>query len=205
MSTEQDAPATQDSGRLEALLDAAFGVFMRYGYRKSSMQDIAEAAQISRQGLYLHFATKELLFRAVVEHYMLRAQQAAVEALADADLESGLVNACDAWMGEFVGLGSTVVSELHEMGPTLIGPMAAAYDARFQQLLAARIEESPLAALLAPLSLSPTHLAVMLHAAARGHKHTATSREQFRSLIGEAVRMICAPLLLHTTRTDLRR
>ncbi|HEY0929813.1 MAG TPA: helix-turn-helix domain-containing protein [Gemmatimonas sp.] len=198
MSTSDEIVAAPDSGRLESLLDAALGVFMRYGYRKTSMQDVADAAQISRQGLYLHFAAKEQLFRAVVMQFMTRAQAAAELAMEDPDLESALVNAFDAWMGEFVGLGSAVASDLREVGPTLIGPIAADCDAQFQQALARRIAASPLASLLEPLSLSPTQLAVTLHAVARGHKHSATSREQFRTLIGDAVRMMCAPLLLHT-------
>lgn len=194
-------PSLPDSGRLEALLDAALGVFMRFGYRKTSMQDIADAAQISRQGLYLHFAAKEQLFRAVVEHAMRRAELAAQRALETPDLEQGLVSAFDAWMGDFIGLGSAVASDLREIGPTLIGPMAAKYDARFHQVLARRIAASPLTPMLEPLALTPAQLAVMLHAVARGHKHSATSREQFRTLIGDAVRVMCAPLLLQHTRT----
>ncbi len=204
MSTVQEHADTQsapDSGRLEMLLDAALGVFMRFGYRKTSMQDIADAAQISRQGLYLHFAAKEQLFRAVVEHAMRRAQLAAERAMETPDLEQGLVSAFDAWMGEFVGLGTAVASDLREIGPTLIGPMAAEYDARFHQALARRIAASPLATLLEPLAITPAQLAVTLHAVARGHKHSATSREQFRTLIGDAVRVMCAPLLLHAART----
>src|SRR6187401_3401598 len=52
--------------RRESLLQAAIGVFLRYGYRKTSMDDLARAADLSRQGLYLHFANKEALFKEVV-------------------------------------------------------------------------------------------------------------------------------------------
>jgi AcrR family transcriptional regulator len=45
-------------------LAAAATVFLRFGYRKTAMEDIARAAGMSRQGLYLHYATKEELFRA---------------------------------------------------------------------------------------------------------------------------------------------
>jgi AcrR family transcriptional regulator len=47
--------------RRRALLDAALAVFSRYGYQKTSMDEVARSAQLSRQGLYLHFATKEEL------------------------------------------------------------------------------------------------------------------------------------------------
>jgi AcrR family transcriptional regulator len=46
------------------ILDAALTVFCQYGYGKTTMQDVARAAGISRAALYLHFASKEDLFRA---------------------------------------------------------------------------------------------------------------------------------------------
>jgi DNA-binding transcriptional regulator YbjK len=46
------------------ILDAALPVFVRYGFRKASMSDIARAAGISRASLYLSFNSKEELFRA---------------------------------------------------------------------------------------------------------------------------------------------
>lgn len=69
--------------RAAAILDAATGVFLRYGYRKTSMDDLARAAGLSRQGLYLHFRTKEALFDAVVEHLAGSVRETALTALAD--------------------------------------------------------------------------------------------------------------------------
>jgi TetR/AcrR family transcriptional regulator len=65
------------------ILDAATAVFLRYGYRKTSMDDLARAAGLSRQGLYLHFRTKEALFHAVVEYAVAATRAAASAALAD--------------------------------------------------------------------------------------------------------------------------
>lgn len=45
------------------ILAAARDVFARHGYRKTSMQDVADAAGISRAALYLRFRNKEDLFR----------------------------------------------------------------------------------------------------------------------------------------------
>ena len=55
-------PTEISAARHESLLQAAFGVFLRYGYKKTSMDDLARAAGLSRQGLYLHFANKDALF-----------------------------------------------------------------------------------------------------------------------------------------------
>jgi AcrR family transcriptional regulator len=51
----------------ERILDAAMDVFSQYGYRRSSMEQVAQQAGLTRQALYHHFETKESLFRAVVE------------------------------------------------------------------------------------------------------------------------------------------
>jgi TetR/AcrR family acrAB operon transcriptional repressor len=49
------------------ILDAAMLVFRRHGFRRSSIEQAAEAAGLTRQALYHHFESKEALFRAVIE------------------------------------------------------------------------------------------------------------------------------------------
>jgi AcrR family transcriptional regulator len=94
-----------------ALLDAAVGVFARFGYRKTSMDDVARAAGVSRQGLYLSFANKEELFRRALEHSLSSQLASAMTALSRLDdgLETRLISACKEWSGRFVGsLGAHV-------------------------------------------------------------------------------------------------
>ena len=55
-----------DRGRRELVLAAALETFARYGYRKTSMEDVARSAAISRPGLYLLFGSKQELFTAAV-------------------------------------------------------------------------------------------------------------------------------------------
>lgn len=42
-------------------------VFRRHGFRRSSIEETAEAAGLTRQAVYHHFKSKEALFRAVIE------------------------------------------------------------------------------------------------------------------------------------------
>src|SRR6202030_2066298 len=56
------------SPQREAILVAATAAFLRYGFKKTSMDDVARAAGVSRQGLYLYFDTKDLLFRESLQH-----------------------------------------------------------------------------------------------------------------------------------------
>ena len=76
-------PTDQES-RLSVVLEAAVGVFARYGYRKTSMDDVARAAGVSRQGLYLSFANKEELFRRALEHSLSDQLACAITALSRA-------------------------------------------------------------------------------------------------------------------------
>src|ERR1700721_3126433 len=97
-----------------ALLDAAVGVFARFGFRKTSMDDVARAAGVSRQGLYLSFASKEELFRRALAHSLRNQLAAAISALSVAEdsLEIRLIAACVAWSGRFVGSMGADVADL---------------------------------------------------------------------------------------------
>ncbi len=54
--------------RRAEILDTAMAVFAEVGYRGASLRDIAGRCGISHPGLLHHFATKEALLMAVLEH-----------------------------------------------------------------------------------------------------------------------------------------
>ncbi|HEY8129307.1 MAG TPA: helix-turn-helix domain-containing protein, partial [Hyphomicrobium sp.] len=51
---------------MTVFLAAARQVFLRYGYRRVTMGDIADAAKMSRPALYLVIPSKEEIFTAVL-------------------------------------------------------------------------------------------------------------------------------------------
>lgn len=53
--------------RPEELLDAALTVFGERGYRATTLEQVARAAGVSKGTVYLYFASKDDLFRAMVE------------------------------------------------------------------------------------------------------------------------------------------
>lgn len=60
---------TTGRGRIDkrqSILDAAFTIFARDGYRPATMDVIAAAAGVAKHTVYNHFTDKETLFRAVV-------------------------------------------------------------------------------------------------------------------------------------------
>ena len=72
----------------DRIIDAAMTVFRRHGFRRSSIEQAAEAAGLTRQALYHHFDSKEALFRAVIERLYQTALIAEIAA-ADAKEKDG--------------------------------------------------------------------------------------------------------------------
>lgn len=64
----------------EEILAAAREVFRHYGCAKTSMSDLARAAQLSRTALYNHFSNKDEVFRALAQSLYARFQEAAEKA-----------------------------------------------------------------------------------------------------------------------------
>ncbi len=179
----------------DALLDAACGVFARFGFRKTSMDEVARAAGVSRQGLYLQFADKEALFRKAVEHRLSHQLGAARNALAGPDrLELRLSAACEEWAGRHVGTLGADAADLMCASTTLAGATLAFYEQQFEQALTDAIDGSALREYCTGAGLAPAELARTLHATARGLKQCCKSRQEFSAGMAVAARMFCAPV-----------
>src|ERR1700730_15251079 len=176
-----------------AVLDAAVAVFARYGFRKASMEEVARAANVSRQGLYLQFANKEELFRKTVEHLLSSQLKAAVIALSRCEdsLEFRLIAACHTWCGRFIGTLGADAADLMCAGSTLAGATLAHFHAQFELALGRAITDSPLNGFCATAGINPADLARALHATARRLKQSSASREEFVKGMTVAARMLC--------------
>lgn len=60
------------AARAERLLDAAAQLFARWGFDKTSVEEIAREAGVSKGGVYLEFPNKEALFKAVLHRELGR-------------------------------------------------------------------------------------------------------------------------------------
>lgn len=58
--------ADETTNRVEQVADAALRLFARYGYKRTSMDDIAREAGLAKATLYLHFKGKDDVFRAML-------------------------------------------------------------------------------------------------------------------------------------------
>ena len=78
----------RDPARRAAILRAASRVFAQSGFAATSMEDVAGAAGVSKLIVYRHFASKEALYRSVLERVFERQVTLFVENMA-AGLEAG--------------------------------------------------------------------------------------------------------------------
>jgi AcrR family transcriptional regulator len=58
----------------ELILDATDRLLARYGFRKTTMEDIAQEAGVSRRTIYLHFRSKEEVGLSSIDRVVYRAQ-----------------------------------------------------------------------------------------------------------------------------------
>ena len=129
------------------ILDAAMLVFRRQGFRRSSIEQAAEAAGLTRQALYHHFESKEALFRAVIERLHEEALAAEIAAASAAENEGGsladiLVASVTAKLAQFAASldGSPHVEELFSEHLLQARDLYQKYAAVYAKQLTATIE-----------------------------------------------------------------
>ncbi|AOP33785.1 hypothetical protein A0128_07975 [Leptospira tipperaryensis] len=178
------------------ILNSALIVFFKYGFRKTSMDEVARAADVSRQGLYLHFATKEDLFRAVVQNTLQNSLDAAKKMLSDKELsiEERIVSAFDAWMGQYVGMLASGASDLVEASKNLLGSTIHEYEEQFLKAIGKTIQESELKNYYSGAGLKIKDLVETLNQTSVGLKHSSNSRSAFKEGMNTAVKILCTPL-----------
>jgi AcrR family transcriptional regulator len=177
--------------RQAAIMQAALGVFLRYGYKKTSMDDVARAAGLSRQGLYLHFRTKEALFRAVVTHSIESMQSTARDALAreDLDVQERLLGAFDALHG--MAAGSENLDELFITAVELVGPIVCTFEEPLVNDIARVLRAAGIAARWKDAGITAKDLVEHLVAASTGIKTKVKTPAEYRDRMQIAVRIVC--------------
>src|SRR3954467_1863796 len=201
-------PSTPDSGRRERVLAAALETFGRYGFRKASMDEIARSADISRQGLYLHFANKDALFRAAVRQELDTALGDASRCLDEegVGLEPRVVAALDAWLGRYVGsmlasdIGNLIQNTAIHLAD-IVDPATDAFYARLGVAIAAAMPEND----GKRLGVTPQEITEALQMVGQGARYVsnarAESREQCLARLTAAVRVVFAGLGTAAKRT----
>jgi len=133
----------------DRILDAALLVFRRQGFRRSSIEQAAEAAGLTRQALYHHFKSKEALFRAVIERLHENALAAEIATANAAEKAGGsltdiLIAEFTARLKQFIAPleGSPHVEELFSEHLLQARDIYQKYAAHYAEQLTATIERA---------------------------------------------------------------
>jgi AcrR family transcriptional regulator len=181
--SERSAAPRGGSGsdvRREAVLDSAIGTFARFGYRKTSMEDVAADARISRPGLYFLFASKVELFRAAIERAIEQDLSAVEQALAaDSPLEDRVLQAFDCWAGRYIG-PMRDAQALVQDNPDLLGPVASASPDRFHRMVLAAVADER-----DPRAVTQTLVSVSI-----GLKHQVSDRQDYLARMRTALGLV---------------
>lgn len=174
------------------ILEAAFRLFHQHGYRKVTMSDIAEAAEMSRPTLYAVFPNKEAVFAAIAEQHCADSERETEQQLAQAStLEAKLSSIVTIWI---IRPFSSVIES--PSGLDFIANVASdqpsALDAVYERLEAHvyRALKSELAGKRA--AVSARDLARIVRLAVRGLNDSATSLAELRRLCNGLVAMAVA-------------
>lgn len=169
------------------LIDAALATVSRYGFKKSSMQDVADAAGVSRAALYLHFSSKEDIFRSAVAQLQADAYAAARAAFfADAPFTDRLRDGLVAHMRCILSVihASPHAQEIWDAHMALAADIKEQSKARFLALLAEMIEDAAAKgeiALGTAAAATPRTLAEMIFAGVIGIKFLGGGIEDFEA------------------------
>jgi AcrR family transcriptional regulator len=191
------APATDP--RREAILAAAYAQFTRYGYRRTSMEDIARELGLSRASLYREFANKEEIFRTLAAALHDNAVAAAETALKQpGPIATRVRDALEAKSVRVLEVlhGSPHGAELVDESSRLCGELAGTTEARVQKLLADALRAAGRSGELdlGVAGLSATAAAELLVLSAAGLKHGAADAETFRRRLAAMVKIFFAGL-----------
>jgi TetR/AcrR family transcriptional regulator len=183
--------------RRAEILDAAFDRFSRYGFRNTSIDDIARAAGISRPLVYQYFANKEDVLRELAAQLHEQVLDEALAVLGDGrPLADQLADALIAKLRlpvEVIG-ASEHAAELLDTSSRLAGDIAEGfierYDGALQRRLAAARKAGELPARSAAIPI--TQLVRLLRDSATGiGLSTADSAEPWRQRIRSLTHLIC--------------
>jgi AcrR family transcriptional regulator len=185
----------KESARQAHVLETALTVFLRHGFKKTSMEDIAQAADISRQGIYLHFKDKDAIFRASILKTLDDGLEAANRILDDDRLafEAKLLKALDEWFGRHIGLLDPEASDLSGQCERVLGNAVeksrSAFREKLEKVIQARSARKTKGA-----DKRAATIADMLCTCGENWKHAFSSRQEFAEKMRDAIRLCCRDL-----------
>lgn len=167
------------STRDEHIVENAIAIISRYGYKKTTMGDLADAAGVSRQTLYNKFPNKEEVLRAAVRHSnetglsQLKAKWDTDERLADR-LESFFQIGPLTWFDTLVATpdAADLMEGVNAHAADLMEEATKGWTAALVEMFASFDN------VLRSQGITPEQFADFVYATSASAKYNATSRDQ---------------------------
>jgi AcrR family transcriptional regulator len=179
--------------RQAAILAAAVKVFFQFGYRKTSMEDVAAAAQVSRQTLYLQFHDKERLFRAALE-YVTGQMLVSIRRLAanqNGTVEQTLMGVFEVLCGDSLVLSSQVnIAELLTIARSPEESIVSRFEADVRSVIAETLTQAGTAARWERRGIGAQELAIHLLDISAGVKSSTGDLSDYKRRMALAIRII---------------
>lgn len=181
----------------EKIIHAARSVFLKFGYKRVTMNDIAEAAKMSRPNVYLSFPNKESVFKALFKQIALQNLNDIQKGLADIlSPKKQLQFAFEIWLIRPYEL----VKKTPDFGELLYSTHAFCQEISEE---VGTLFEAELINMLKPLlktnksnALSAKKIAHLLRSAARGFKETAQSTSELRQMTNDLIDIVVTAITL---------
>lgn len=180
---------------IQKVLEAALTLFSRYGFKRTSMADIAREAGVARATLYARFADKRAVFEALASAVVDAALAAAEAAWRDdvglaANLEATILGKD---LGFFRLLRATPHgAELFDLDADLARAEAGRLDAGFTALLVRRAEGAQCAGADLRALGGAEEFAAFLSVTASGVKYETRTEDEYRNAIRRLARVTAA-------------
>jgi AcrR family transcriptional regulator len=168
----------------QMITDAARLVFLKYGFKRVTMSDIAEAAGISRPAVYLIFPNKEDVFKAVIKDMVVQnLQKIKVGVKNISSLQAKLMFVFETWsvqpyelirrspdFKELIECGQSFAKEIYDWA-------GAELEVELMSILKSSTNQKSKA------NYSPKILSRMMRNAARGFKEGAKDISELRKML----------------------
>ncbi|MFC3748607.1 TetR/AcrR family transcriptional regulator [Paenibacillus sp. GCM10012306] len=184
-----------DDQKRHHIISTALEVFYKYGYKRVSMNDISQAAGISRAGLYLFFKSKEEIFNSAILFNGENLIEEIQKGLSQRDTpKEKIYYAFEVWAINIFdqALHSPEIREISDSSYEFAREALDMSYRKFEDVLAALIQEH-FESNEKRGGLDPQQLAYLLTSSLRGFKIVAKNSNELEQLIRQLVEVILAP------------
>ena len=189
----REASDAARSPRQAAILAAAMQIFFQFGYRKTSMEDVATAAAVSRQTLYLQFRNKEQLFRSALD-YLTEQMLVSIRRVADSPqgtVEETLMGIFEVLCGDSLAVSSQInVAELVAVARSQEGNIVSRFEANVLSVIADTLTRAGTAARWERHGIGALELAKHLLDTSAGIKSATGNLSDYKRRVALSIRII---------------